>query len=340
MADAKETCRTIIAAALNEFIKEKDPSAAVVDAASIVVQNAPNPEMGDLGAPMFTFAKALRMAPPQIAAGVVAKITDKSLGEFLAVGPYVNVKLDKSGAAAPILKAIKAQGDTYGSFNCDGKKPLDGRRVMIEFSSPNTNKPLHLGHVRNDALGESVSRILKAAGAEVYKVDLINNRGVHICKSMLAYKLFHEANGDTPEKLGMKGDHFVGQCYVEFDKYLTLLFEIDSLVLNDDRHLNNIAVLEKGGKYDYCPIFDNGAGLLSNMQILRSDIEPKALIKSVYASPFHMTFNRELKTVRGLYGSVIELPKFSKDELKLLLIPLLDYLLLDLFCLNINFQKK
>ena len=220
MADAKETCRAIIAAALNDFIKEKDPSAAAVDAASIVVQNAPNPEMGDLGAPMFAFAKALHMAPPQIAAGVVAKITDKSLGDFLAVGPYVNVKLDKSGAAAPILKAIKAQGDSYGSLNSDGKKPLEGRRVMIEFSSPNTNKPLHLGHVRNDALGESVSRILKAAGADVYKVDLINNRGVHICKSMLAYKLFHEAKGDTPESLGMKGDHFVGQCYVEFDKYL------------------------------------------------------------------------------------------------------------------------
>ena len=220
MADAKETCRTIIAAALNDFIKEKDPQAETVAPESIVVQNAPNPEMGDLGAPMFAFAKALRMAPPQIAAGVVAKITDKSLGEFIAVGPYVNVKLDKSGAASPILKAIKSQGGSYGSTGSDGKKPLAGRRVMIEFSSPNTNKPLHLGHVRNDALGESVSRILKAAGAEVYKVDLINNRGVHICKSMLAYKLFHEAKGDTPEGLGMKGDHFVGQCYVEFDKYL------------------------------------------------------------------------------------------------------------------------
>lgn len=220
MADAKETCRTIIAAALNDFIKEKDPQAETVATESIVVQNAPNPEMGDLGAPMFAFAKTLRMAPPQIAAGVVAKITDKSLGEFIAVGPYVNVKLDKSGAASPILKAIKSQGDSYGSTGSDGKKPLAGRRVMIEFSSPNTNKPLHLGHVRNDALGESVSRILKAAGADVYKVDLINNRGVHICKSMLAYKLFHEAKGDTPESLGMKGDHFVGQCYVEFDKYL------------------------------------------------------------------------------------------------------------------------
>ena len=220
MADAKETCRTIIAAALNDFIKEIDPQAETVAPESIVVQNAPNPEMGDLGAPMFAFAKALRMAPPQIAAGVAAKITDKSLGEFIAVGPYVNVKLDKSGAASPILKAIKSQGDSYGSTGSDGKKPLAGRRVMIEFSSPNTNKPLHLGHVRNDALGESVSRILKAAGADVYKVDLINNRGVHICKSMLAYKLFHEAKGDTPESLGMKGDHFVGQCYVEFDKYL------------------------------------------------------------------------------------------------------------------------
>ena len=220
MADAKETCRTIIAAALNDFIKEKDPQAETVAPESIVVQNAPNPEMGDLGAPMFAFAKALRMAPPQIAAGLVEKITDKSLGEFIAVGPYVNVKLDKSGAASPILKAIKSQGDSYGSTGSDGKKPLAGRRVMIEFSYPNTNKPLHLGHVRNDALGESVSRILKAAGADVYKVDLINNRGVHICKSMLAYKLFHEAKGDTPESLGMKGDHFVGQCYVEFDKYL------------------------------------------------------------------------------------------------------------------------
>ena len=220
MADAKETCRTIIAAALNDFIKEKDPQAETVAPESIVVQNAPNPEMGDLGAPMFAFAKALRMAPPQIAAGLVEKITDKSLGEFIAVGPYVNVKLDKSGAASPILKAIKSQGDSYGSTGSDGKKPLAGRRVMIEFSSPNTNKPLHLGHVRNDALGESVSRILKAAGADVYKVDLINNRGVHICNSMLAYKPLHEAKGDTPESLGMKGDHFVGQCYVEFDKYL------------------------------------------------------------------------------------------------------------------------
>ena len=220
MADAKLTFKEIVSKGVLDFFAEKGLEMEAGLLEKLVVQNAPNPEMGDLGCPMFIFAKAARMAPPQIAAGVAEKITDSSLGKVLAVGPYVNIKLDKAGAAAPILSAIAAQKDSYGSFNQDGKKPLEGRRVMIEFSSPNTNKPLHLGHIRNDALGESVSRILKAAGADVYKVDLINNRGVHICKSMLAYKMFHEANGDTPESLGMKGDHFVGQCYVEFDKWL------------------------------------------------------------------------------------------------------------------------
>ena len=111
----------------------------------------------------------------------------------------------------------------------------------------------------------------------------------------------------------------------EFPRYLTLLFEIDSLILNDDRHLNNIAVIREGNKYDYCPVFDNGAGLLSNMQILRTDIEPKGLMKSLTASPFAMTFNRELKSTRALFGSVLELPRFSRDNLKEMLSPLLEY---------------
>lgn len=222
MADVKDILRQTVANAINDFIKEKGLTAEEAKAENLNVVTPPNPEMGDLGIPLFVFAKTLRMAPPQIASAVVQKIDSKvaGIGEFVAVGPYINVKLDKAGNAEPILRSISEQKDNYGSFNSEGKKPLEGRRVMIEYSSPNTNKPLHLGHLRNDALGESVSRILKMAGAEVYKVDLINNRGVHICKSMLAYKLFHEANGDTPEKLGMKGDHFVGQCYIEFDRYL------------------------------------------------------------------------------------------------------------------------
>lgn len=232
MADQKEICRAIVTAALNIFKTDRNIDAPDVQETDLRIENPPKPEMGDIGAPMFMFAKSFRMAPPAIAQGTAQIIIDAArenrelggqnpaaLGEFAAVGPYVNVKLNKANAAADILKQISAQGEGYGSFGTDGKKYLEGRRVIVEYSSPNTNKPLHLGHMRNDALGESVSRILKKAGAEVFRVNIINNRGVHICKSMLAYKLFHEAKGDTPQSLGIKGDHFVGQCYVEFDKY-------------------------------------------------------------------------------------------------------------------------
>lgn len=226
MKDVKEECRSIVTEALNKIAAEKNIDiAGATD--KIAVETPPNPEMGDIGMPMFPFAKMFRGAPMQIAKDVAAKIAveqelsakAKQIGEFIAFGPYVNVKLDKSAEAARILSRINTEGSSYGTLDSDGKAHCAGRRVMIEFSSPNTNKPLHLGHLRNDALGESVSRILKKAGAEVYKVNIINNRGVHICKSMLAYKLFHEAKGETPQTLGMKGDHFVGQCYVEFDKY-------------------------------------------------------------------------------------------------------------------------
>lgn len=111
----------------------------------------------------------------------------------------------------------------------------------------------------------------------------------------------------------------------DFDKYLTLLFEVDSLILNDDRHLNNIAIIEENGNYSYCPIFDNGAGLLSNIQLLRTDIEPKGLIKSLTASPFNMTFNREINTARALFGGVLKIPEFTKTQIKQILEPMLEY---------------
>ncbi|WP_318713974.1 arginine--tRNA ligase [Treponema sp.] len=226
MADQKEVFKSIVVKAIEQYKSEKAPEAEInVD--SVRVEIPPKPEMGDLGIPMFAFAKEFHSSPMAIANDVAVLMKGyaesdsavASLGEFLAAGPYVNVKLNKANASLDILRAVINQKENYGSLNVEGKKHLEGRRVMIEFSSPNTNKPLHLGHLRNDALGESVSRILKKAGAEVFKVDLINNRGVHICKSMLAYKLFHEAKGETPESLGMKGDHFVGQCYVEFDRH-------------------------------------------------------------------------------------------------------------------------
>lgn len=103
--------------------------------------------------------------------------------------------------------------------------PSSGKKVMVEYSSPNTNKPLHLGHVRNNLLGYSVSELLKANGAEVFKVNLVNDRGIHICKSMLAWQKW--SNGETPESSGIKGDHLVGKYYVIFDKEYKK--EIDAL---------------------------------------------------------------------------------------------------------------
>lgn len=97
-----------------------------------------------------------------------------------------------------------------------GQQPSNGKRVMVEYSSPNTNKPLHLGHLRNNFLGFSVAEILKANGYEVIKANLVNDRGIHICKSMVAYK--HFGNGETPETNGLKGDHLAGKYYVIFDK--------------------------------------------------------------------------------------------------------------------------
>lgn len=228
MSDVKNDCRIVVCAALNQFIQEKNPDAEAVGTDALVLQNPPDPSLGDIGIPMFVYAKTLHMAPPAIAQSVVKLIAESGtvggidtafLGQFIAAGPYVNLKLNKAGAGYSVLVRIAEQGAEYGSFDESGTKPLAGRRVMLEYSSPNTNKPLHLGHMRNDALGESVSRILKKAGADVFKVNIINNRGVHICKSMIAYKIFHEPKGETPETLHMKGDHFVGQCYVEFDKY-------------------------------------------------------------------------------------------------------------------------
>lgn len=110
-----------------------------------------------------------------------------------------------------------------------------------------------------------------------------------------------------------------------FPQYLALLFEIDALFCNDDRHLNNIAVIEQGGKYDYCPIFDNGAGLLSNTQLSPMDILPSALISVLQARPFNTTFTRQMNTAKGLYGAQLSMPKLSASKIREVLRPILEY---------------
>lgn len=133
----------------------------------------------------------------------------------------------------------------------------------------------------------------------------------------------------------------------EFPAYLALLFEVDALFLNDDRHLNNIAVLEREGSYDYCPIFDNGAALLSNQRDYPMDIAPRGLMSKMVARPFNISFNRQRSTAVSLFGSHLKLPKFSREELSIELAPLLEYypqrdrgLISDRVCESILIRQK
>ncbi|HCJ94219.1 MAG TPA: arginine--tRNA ligase [Sphaerochaeta sp.] len=188
---------------------------ALQGAPSLTVQKPPKPELGDVAFPLFAYAKGFRMAPNKLAEILRERLSEKSdlpIGELLVAGPYLNVRVDISALAMEVHQSVNRDGDSYGSGDM-----LAGKKIMVEFSCPNTNKPLHLGHLRNDAIGESISAILKANGADVLKVNLINNRGVHICKSMLAYQKF--GNGETPESAGIKGDHLVGKYYVKFAQW-------------------------------------------------------------------------------------------------------------------------
>jgi len=194
----------------------------------ITAEDPPNPELGDIGFPMFSFSKILRKGPPQIAQMAAEKLAkllvEESGAKVQAQGPYLNVKLDRAKTAKTILEQVTKDSKNDFSFGRPGN--LTGKKVMVEFSSPNTNKPLHLGHLRNDVLGESISRILAACGAEVRKVCIINDRGIHICKSMLAYR--EHGRGKTPESEGVKSDRFVGDWYVSFSKALKQ--ETDELI--------------------------------------------------------------------------------------------------------------
>jgi arginyl-tRNA synthetase len=233
MKELKDPWKTRIAGALNALLAEAGHK-ETIDVSQIIAENPPKPELGDLGFPMFSFARLLRKAPPQIALAVAEKLAETGAAgpapagrpvpdnrdSFSADGPYVNVRFNRGAAAASLLARILGGEAGFcppaetSPFGRPGT--LAGSRIMVEFSSPNTNKPLHLGHLRNDVLGESVSRILAACGAEVRKVCIINDRGIHICKSMLAYK--KHGQGKTPESEGVKSDHFVGDWYVRFSR--------------------------------------------------------------------------------------------------------------------------
>ncbi len=208
----RETWKRRIADTLRELAREREIDASEIDEAEVIVERPPKPELGDLGFPLFPFARIFRMAPKQIAEATAARLQEAGVtgGDRIeTAGPYVNVSIDRVSYARGVFEAIEGEGDDYGRGESRA-----GERVMVEFSAPNTNKPLHLGHLRNDAIGESVARIVEASGADVRKVNLVNDRGIHICKSMLAYREFGQ--GATPESAGEKPDKFVGDFYVKF----------------------------------------------------------------------------------------------------------------------------
>ena len=166
---------------------------------------------GNLTVVVFPFVKLARKAPAQVAAEIGEKLMADGSGliaRFNAVQGFLNLVIDDAFWVKQ-LEAIDAEADY-------GQQPDRNQLMMVEYSSPNTNKPLHLGHVRNNLLGYSIAKIQEANGWKVVKTNIVNDRGIHICKSMLAWLKF--GNGETPESSGKKGDHLIGDYYVRFDK--------------------------------------------------------------------------------------------------------------------------
>jgi len=183
-----------------------------VEEDSVQIQKTRREFEGDLTVVVFPFLRFSKKSPEETAndLGNFLKENVEAIPSFNIVKGFLNLVIDNSYWLSVLNEAVKIENYGFTPMTEGAKK------VMIEYSSPNTNKPLHLGHIRNNLLGYSVAQILKANGYEVIKVNLVNDRGIHICKSMLAWLRFGE--GETPESTGIKGDHLVGKYYVKFDQ--------------------------------------------------------------------------------------------------------------------------
>jgi len=167
---------------------------------------------GDYTLVVFPLIRTLKGKPEEIGSKIGENLVENNkITAFNVVKGFLNMSLSSVEFLENFTQ--NAQNSTFGITKVDE----NSKTVMVEYSSPNTNKPLHLGHVRNNLLGFSVSQIIEAAGNNVIKTQIINDRGIHICKSMIAWEKF--GNGETPESANMKGDHLVGKYYVEFDKH-------------------------------------------------------------------------------------------------------------------------
>ena len=200
------TAENFIAAKASEAVKAI--YGADIEASSLQVQPTRKEFEGDYTLVVFPLLRTTRQSPDATGDAIGSWLVGncKEISAYNSVKGFLNLSLSNE-----YWKEALEQAASDPSF---GQLPPTGKRIMVEFSSPNTNKPLHLGHVRNNLLGFSVSELLKAAGNEVIRATLVNDRGVHICKSMYAWQ--QRFDGATPESTGKKGDHLVGDCYVEY----------------------------------------------------------------------------------------------------------------------------
>ncbi|MES2110624.1 MAG: arginine--tRNA ligase [Bacteroidota bacterium] len=209
-----------------------------IAATDINVQETRREFEGQVTIVTFPFTRFSKKSPEQTGTDIGTFLQNElpDVSGFNVIKGFLNISLADSYWINQLYTEISS--DKFAVSEPNGKK------VMVEYSSPNTNKPLHLGHVRNNLLGFSVAEILGAAGYEVIKANLVNDRGIHICKSMLAWQKF--GNGETPESSGMKGDHLVGKYYVVFDKeYKKQIEELKAAGQTEDEAKKNAPVIKE-----------------------------------------------------------------------------------------------
>ncbi|MFA5021822.1 MAG: arginine--tRNA ligase [Patescibacteria group bacterium] len=192
----------------------------VIQASELKLGTPPKKEMGDVAITCHSLAKVLKKNPAQIASQLATAISAEGIfQEVKAVGAYLNFVLAPGPVVQTVVSQIRQQGKTYGQCSTG-----QGKRVMIEYGGPNTNKALHIGHLRNHQIGIALINILNAVGYQVIPVGIINDRGIMICQSMVGYMLWGE--GKTPQSTGIKGDHFVGKYYAQYRAAVTAELEV------------------------------------------------------------------------------------------------------------------
>lgn len=205
-----------------------------IDASKIQIQKTLPQFKGDLTCVIFPFLRFSKKDPISTGNEIGAVLVEKmeEFTGFNVVKGFLNLEMNAANWGQTLIDI--SNNDNYGVLN-----PTVKKTIMVEYSSPNTNKPLHLGHIRNNFLGYSVAKILEANGHKVIKTQVINDRGIHICKSMLSWQKY--ANGGTPESEGLKGDHLVGKYYVEFDKH----YKAEMKLLIDEQGLTKEQAIQE-----------------------------------------------------------------------------------------------